>query len=131
MLSAIECVLPQTLRTKVKHLIIPLFDGPNQPITQCFDQVYEFIEENRKTTNVVVHCAAGVSRSVALAISYIMRKYGYDFDTALLMVRNRRKVASPNYGFQKQLRSYYDQLHSKPKDKPEKPVESDHVDKPT
>ncbi len=67
---------------------------------------------------MVVHCFAGVSRSVALTIAYIMRKYNYGFDTSMALVRAKRKCASPNYGFQKQLRNYEKELEEKRNQKP-------------
>jgi protein-tyrosine phosphatase len=109
-LSAIECILPQTLRSSTVQLCIPIFDANNQPIRQYFEKVYNFIEEQRMTTNVVVHCAAGISRSVALLISYIMKKHGYGFNTSFKMIKSIRINASPNNGFQNQLKAYEKEL---------------------
>jgi len=59
----------------MKHMIIPVLDVEQTNLLQYFDQMLEFIDENRKTTNVFVHCFAGVSRSSTAVIAYIMKKF--------------------------------------------------------
>ncbi|CUE98083.1 dual specificity protein phosphatase, putative, partial [Bodo saltans] len=53
--------------------------------------------------NVVVHCKAGVSRSAAIVIAYMMKKYHISRAHALQYVQDARPVASPNHGFVAQL----------------------------
>ena len=49
-------------------------DMPRYNITQHFRETYEFIEQAReKRTGVLVHCAAGASRSCTIAIAYLMQ----------------------------------------------------------
>lgn len=48
---------------------------------------------------VLIHCSQGVSRSVALAIAYLMWKRGQPFDEVLTAVKAIRGVANPNIGF--------------------------------
>ena len=49
-------------------------DMPGYNITQHFKETYEFIERTRKNrTAVLVHCAAGASRSCTIAIAYLMQ----------------------------------------------------------
>ena len=52
---------------------------------------------------VLVHCHAGQSRSVAVAMAHVMRSRGLDVEEALRLVRVNNKNASPNAGFIAQL----------------------------
>ena len=54
---------------------------------------------------VLVHCAAGVSRSSATVIYYLMTREYMSYDTALKRVRDVRHIAWPNEGFEYQLRA--------------------------
>ena len=87
-----------------EQIKFPLDDCESQNITRIFDDAYKFIEEQRKKTNVLVHCAAGISRSSATLISYMMRKYKMDYDTAYKTVKAKRSCIQPNSGFERQLR---------------------------
>ena len=51
----------------------------------------------------MVHCQAGVSRSVSIVIAYLIRKNRTTYENALETVRQKRPVANPNKGFVKQL----------------------------
>lgn len=48
----------------------------------------------------------GVSRSASTVVAYAMKEFGWDLDTALHHIRERRAVAKPNPGFMKQLEEY-------------------------
>lgn len=69
----------------------------------------EFIEEGRKKGGVIVHCAAGISRSSTTIIAYIMKKMGLSFENALDYVLCRH-WCHPNEGFQMQLRQFEKKL---------------------
>lgn len=90
-----------------------LDDCESQKITNHFAEAFDFIEQQRKKTNVLVHCAAGISRSSAMLISYMMRKYGITFDESLKRVREKRSCVQPNSGFERQLREYEKELKLK------------------
>ena len=51
----------------------------------------------------LLHSLAGASRSVTIAVAYIMTVTSLNSKEALKAVRGARDVASPNDGFQKQL----------------------------
>lgn len=52
---------------------------------------------------MLVHCAAGVSRSASFIIAYLINKKEMLFPDAYKYVKERRKVIRPNSGFEKQL----------------------------
>lgn len=99
--------------TEFQQIKFALDDSESQKITNCFQDAYQFIEEQRKKTNVLVHCAAGISRSSAMLISYLMKKYNLTFDEALKIVKAKRTCVQPNSGFEKQLREYEKTLKKK------------------
>lgn len=53
--------------------------------------------------SVVVHCMAGVSRSTAVVLAYLMKRYHISRNAALAFVQAARPVACPNTGFTAQL----------------------------
>ena len=90
----------------ITHLKFDLDDYQGQKVNHTFDPAFAFIEEQRKKTNVLVHCAAGISRCSMILSSYMMKKYNLDFDSCLLKIRSARPCCQPNTGFIKQLREY-------------------------
>lgn len=60
-----------------------------------------------KDEAVLVHCGAGISRSVSVVCSYLMRSRGMWFQDALNLVTRRRSCAWPNAGFREQLEAWF------------------------
>lgn len=56
---------------------------------------------------------AGVSRSVALVLAFLIKKKGMSFDQAYSMVKGRRRIIHPNDGFVRQLKTYESQCNKK------------------
>lgn len=68
---------------------------------------YHFIEYSIASGNrILVHCMAGVSRSVSCIIYYMMKKYHVDYDSAYDSIKNRRNIINPNDSFVLQLKEY-------------------------
>lgn len=87
-----------------KHISID--DIPMARICDHFDDAHAFIKQGR----TLVHCHAGISRSVSIVIAHLMNN-GMTFSQALALVRSKRPVANPNSGFIKQLIAYGKKLH--------------------
>lgn len=86
--------------------IIAIDDVASVNIKDHIPQAISFIHRHRSAgNNVLVHCAAGMSRSASIMISYMMAKYTLPFDRALTLVRDKRACVSPNPGFTSQLKS--------------------------
>ena len=69
------------------------------------------MEKQLPRTNVLVHCAAGISRSSAMLISYLMKKYDWTFEKSWQLVKSKRPCSYPNMNFQAQLRAFEKTLH--------------------
>ncbi|XP_052754932.1 dual specificity protein phosphatase 22 isoform X1 [Galleria mellonella] len=89
------------------YLCIMASDSPDQNLTQYFSLCNDFIHAARlRDGNVLIHCLAGMSRSVTVAVAYIMSVTPLTWREALKVVRAGRAVANPNFGFQRQLQDF-------------------------
>jgi len=52
---------------------------------------------------VLVHCLAGISRSVSVTVAYLMSSMCLSLDDAYTLVKRRRPHASPSLNFMGQL----------------------------
>ena len=97
---------------KFSYYPINIDDSPVANIYQYFEPCVEFINSvldapsSADGRNVLVHCAAGVSRSASIVIAYIMSAQRVDYETALALVRADRYYVCPNEGFVLQLRQW-------------------------
>ncbi|KAI6173930.1 Protein-tyrosine-phosphatase [Aphelenchoides besseyi] len=87
------------------HFIF-MMDQPTQDILG--DNVLEngiAIIENavRDGIKIVVHCEAGVSRSVAVVAAYLMRRFEWSTQKAIYFIQEKRPNACPNSSFIRQL----------------------------
>lgn len=80
---------------------IPVDDSPDEKMTRYFKEAFDFIEKGER---VLVHCAAGISRSSSMAIAYLMMKNKWDYQTAHDLVKKARPAIYPNHGFISQLK---------------------------
>lgn len=87
------------------HLRFYMFDSQDEPIEKFFESSAKFIDRHiRAGRNVLVHCYAGISRSVTLCINYMTKKRGFaNARIALDHIRRVRPYANPNPGFIKAL----------------------------
>ncbi|XP_061739741.1 dual specificity protein phosphatase 22-B-like isoform X3 [Nerophis ophidion] len=74
---------------------------------QYFRDSIIFMHKSRvKGEGCLVHCVAGVSRSVTLVVAYIMTVTGHGWVESLAAVRAARPCARPNLGFLRQLEEF-------------------------
>ncbi|KAJ8397237.1 hypothetical protein AAFF_G00440710 [Aldrovandia affinis] len=85
---------------------------PSARLCDHFESVAERIHSNR-TGGTLVHCAAGMSRSPALVMAYLMRYKGVTLRQAHDWVRDCRPFIRPNAGFWRQLLDYEKNLYGK------------------
>lgn len=100
-----EC--PNTPIKNIRYKHIKLYDDPHCDLSQHFSAAFSFINEaiNSKS-NILIHCAMGVSRSSAILIAYLMKHQRMSFQDAYWFVKKRRSIIFPNFGFMTQLTEY-------------------------
>jgi protein-tyrosine phosphatase len=109
-IGAVLSVLSRVDKPKIQdraHLYVELDDDPEAPIEEYWDDMADFIykQADIKGRDILVHCHAGMSRSVSAVIYYMIKYRGYtDADAALEMIQRARPVAGPNEGFMDKLR---------------------------
>ncbi|BFF97075.1 dual specificity protein phosphatase Mpk3 [Drosophila madeirensis] len=104
-------------KSGIKYLQIPITDHYSQDLAMHFPDAIHFIEEARSANSaVLVHCLAGVSRSVTVTLAYLMHTRGLSLNDAFMMVRDRKPDVSPNFHFMQQLESFESQLRLSPGD---------------
>ncbi|AGO13439.1 AaceriACL102Wp [[Ashbya] aceris (nom. inval.)] len=90
--------------------ILQYINESNRFIDQClFPHEEEYdprkvdFRKKKQHGSVYIHCQAGVSRSVAFTVAYLMYRYGLDLKSSLHAVKRKRPQAQPNDGFMEQL----------------------------
>ncbi|XP_072485801.1 serine/threonine/tyrosine-interacting protein isoform X1 [Notamacropus eugenii] len=90
-----------------RYLVLDIADNPVENIIRFFPMTKEFIDGSLQTGGkVLVHGNAGISRSAALVIAYIMETFGVKYREAFTYVQERRFCINPNAGFVHQLQEY-------------------------
>lgn len=113
----IRCIVNVTSHVPLYHseqfqyCHLPADDTQKQNLLEHFDRAYSFIhqaiENNEK---VLVHCVAGISRSPAIVIGFLMRYAKMNMNDAYDFVKRKRSIVSPNLNFMGQLLEYEKKL---------------------
>jgi protein-tyrosine phosphatase len=84
----------------------PMHDGEVPPISEgsLDDQVLWIQSRLEEDRRVLVHCAAGASRSATIAALFLMRVEGLGADAAVRRLHSLRPVVRPNSRYLAQLR---------------------------
>ncbi|KAM4745283.1 dual specificity protein phosphatase 14 [Anableps anableps] len=95
----------------VEYIHIPVSDSPLSPLRDHFDQVADKIQNTaERHGRTLVHCNAGVSRSAALCLAYLMKHCGATLLEAHRLLKSCRPIVRPNLGFWRQLIEYEAEL---------------------
>ena len=89
---------------------VPLHDAPFAELAAHLPRTSRYIARALRGSpeaRVLVHCAMGASRSVAVVCGYLVAAHGLHPAQALEFVRVRRAAAAPNRGFVDQLHEYH------------------------
>ncbi|XP_063798493.1 dual specificity protein phosphatase 8-like [Pseudophryne corroboree] len=134
----VSCSCPKPVFISDNHFLrIPINDSYCEKILPWLTAAVEFIGKVELVNGkVLVHCLAGISRSAAVAIAYIMRSMGLSLDDAYRFVKEKRPTISPNFNFLGQLLEYEmslansRQAHPAKPPHPEIPTDGPNVDQP-
>lgn len=105
--------LPPTITAHAVQ--VPLHDAPFAELAAHLPRTTRYIARALRSSpdaRVLVHCAMGTSRSVAVVCGYLIAAHGLHPSQALEFVRARRAAAAPNRGFIDQLHEYHRSLAS-------------------
>eukprot|EP00756_Hemistasia_phaeocysticola_P031111 Hpha_TRINITY_DN16332_c2_g5::TRINITY_DN16332_c2_g5_i1::g.60885::m.60885/K07359/CAMKK2; calcium/calmodulin-dependent protein kinase kinase 2 len=98
--------------TGVTQRLLNVDDDPGQPLRPLFHEITDYLNDLRETNKIVlVHCFAGLSRSVTLVCAFLMKEHKMTFKEAIVTIRKARPPANPNVGFRKELVAYEEDLH--------------------
>ncbi|XP_061584834.1 dual specificity protein phosphatase 18-like [Cololabis saira] len=90
-----------------EYVHIPVPDSPLSPLRDHFDAVADKISVTaERGGRTLVHCNAGVSRSAALCMAFLLKHRGATLLQAHGRVKACRPMARPNPGFWRQLIEY-------------------------
>ena len=87
----------------INQKIIKVSDVPTANIIKYFGESLNFIDGK---DNTLIHCMAGASRSATIVIAYIMWIKKMKYDDASQLVRDKRFIVCPNFGFREQLKMF-------------------------
>lgn len=86
---------------------IAVEDSHEVDMIKHLPEAFRFIEEAKdRGERVLVHCHAGMSRSVTVIIAYLMKYYHHTLESAFDFVKQRKHNISPNFSFMGQLIEY-------------------------
>jgi len=92
------------------YKVVEVDDHDSEDLLSHLESCIEFIQEGRQHGGILVHCAAGISRSATVTVGYLMKIQNYTFKQALEFVAKQRPIICPNPGFKKQLMQYEEEL---------------------
>ncbi|KAM5236700.1 dual specificity protein phosphatase 12 [Ctenodactylus gundi] len=91
----------------LRSLFVPALDKPETDLLSHLDRCVAFIGQARAEGRaVLVHCHAGVSRSVAVVTAFVMKTDQLTFEKAYEILQSIKPEAKMNEGFEWQLKLY-------------------------
>lgn len=104
--------LPLFYKDNFKYMCIKVKDKSDENLFQYFEEGFKFIDECISSGGkILIHCAAGYSRSTTMTCVYLIKKRCITVDEAIEIVKTARPEARPNSGFKEQLDKWYNDLN--------------------
>ncbi|CAJ0569449.1 unnamed protein product, partial [Mesorhabditis spiculigera] len=92
---------------RFRYLRIPVDDNASFNLIQFFPEAISFIEEaEREREGCLVHCLAGISRSVTICLAFLMFTRKCTLEEAYDVVLGQNASIAPNFHFMGQLNDY-------------------------
>ncbi len=83
---------------------VEMLDLPEEDLAARLSECAPFISEAMVGGRVLVHCNAGVSRSAAVVIAFLVTECDMSLAEAVGLAKAKRPASAPNPGFMAQLR---------------------------
>lgn len=83
---------------------VPDIISSKKQMIELAKKIYYIISTVDNSSNILIHCYAGRSRSVTCIIYYLMKKYNYKYDEILNYIRSIKPDVGPNYGYEEELK---------------------------
>ncbi|XP_066109094.1 dual specificity protein phosphatase 18-like [Saccopteryx bilineata] len=110
----ISVAVVNTLFEDIQYIQVPIADTPVSRLCDFFDSIADHIHSvEMKQGHTLLHCTAGVSRSAALCLAYLMKYHAMSLLDAHTWTKSCRPIIRPNSGFWEQLIHYEFQLFGK------------------
>eukprot|EP00668_Euglena_longa_P015958 GGOE01020145.1.p1 GENE.GGOE01020145.1~~GGOE01020145.1.p1 ORF type:complete len:623 (+),score=117.17 GGOE01020145.1:56-1870(+) len=106
---------PDLQNLPIKSLHIDVEDTERSSLVEHWPVCFTFINEARQNGGVVlVHCLAGVSRTGAIVIGYLMHHFGARLRDAFMLAWRKRPILQPNDAFLEELVGFEQQMFPNP-----------------
>lgn len=100
--------LPLFYKDNFKYMCIKVKDKSDENLLQYFEEGFKFIDDCINSGGkILIHCAAGYSRSTTMTCVFLIKKKSITVDEAIEIVKTARPEARPNPGFKEQLEKWY------------------------
>lgn len=110
--ASVEVV--NTFFEDIQYVQVPVSDAPNSYLYDFFDPIADRIHGvDLRNGRTLLHCAAGVSRSAAFCLAYLMKYHTMTLLDAHTWTKSCRPTIRPNNGFWEQLIHYEFKLFSR------------------
>lgn len=99
-------------QSKIFYKFLDCLDMPETQLKSIIKKSNQFIKQSLTSQkNILVHCNAGVSRSVSIVIGYLILEEHKTYEEAYNIVKAARCCMQPNIGFIQQLKILHQSLH--------------------
>lgn len=93
-------LLSEYSKKSIQNHFFVINDRPDAKLFDILDDVYDKIHTSLIDGNVMVHCMAGISRSVSAVLYFLLKsKIFTKMSDAMAHIKSHRKYADPNEGF--------------------------------
>ena len=91
----------------IEYFNIRIPDLNSASIIGDLEGCYDFINRTLESGNVLIHCVFGRSRSVAVCVFYLMKKYGLSFEEAYSKIESQKNIINLNVKFAEEIKNYF------------------------